>query len=262
QACIITIITFFSIFFIATKIFKLDPRFGVTLGGGGSICGVSAAIVIGNAAKAKQEYISATISIVVFWAVLMILFLPALCKFLNLDPGVAGAWIGTSEFADAAGIAAAAAIGDERAIAAFTLIKVLGRDMFIGIWAVLVAFLSITFWEKKDNKKTDIKLIWQRFPIFIAGFIFMSIFTTIVIVFLQEHGQIYQDEVLSSIKNFRNWIFTWTFLCIGLSANIKQILSLGYKPLMAFSLGVMINLPLGFILSNYIFVEFWTNFLK
>ncbi|EAH7586091.1 putative sulfate exporter family transporter [Campylobacter lari] len=74
QSCIITIITFFSIFFIATKIFKLDPRFGVTLGGGGSICGVSAAIVIGNAAKAKQEYISATISIVVFWAVLMILF--------------------------------------------------------------------------------------------------------------------------------------------------------------------------------------------
>ncbi|EAH8202159.1 putative sulfate exporter family transporter [Campylobacter lari] len=38
QACIITIITFFSIFFIATKFFKLDSRFGVTLGGGGSIC--------------------------------------------------------------------------------------------------------------------------------------------------------------------------------------------------------------------------------
>ncbi|MCV3410613.1 YeiH family protein [Campylobacter lari] len=262
QACIITIITFFSIFFIATKFFKLDPKFGVTLGGGGSICGVSAAIVIGNAAKAKQEHISITISIVVFWAILMILFLPFLCKTLNLDPGVAGAWIGTSEFADAAGIAAAAAIGDERAIAAFTLIKVLGRDMFIGIWAVLVAFLSITFWEKKNNKKTNIKLIWQRFPIFIAGFIFMSIFTTFFIISLQDHGKIYQSEVLSSIKNFRNWVFTWTFLCIGLSANIKQILLLGYKPLMAFSLGVMINLPLGFILSNYIFVDFWKNFLK
>ncbi|WP_412097440.1 YeiH/YadS family membrane protein [Campylobacter lari] len=262
QACIITTITFFSIFFIATKFFKLDPRFGVTLGGGGSICGVSAAIVIGNAAKAKQEYISITISIVIFWAILMILFLPFLCKILNLDAGVAGAWIGTSEFADAAGIAAASAIGDERAVAAFTLIKVLGRDMFIGIWAVLVAFLSIAFWEKKKNEKTNIKLIWQRFPIFILGFLLMSLLTTIFIIFLQDHGKIYQDEVLSSIKNFRNWVFAWTFLCIGLSANIKQILLLGYKPLLAFSLGVAINLPLGFILSNYIFIDFWKNFLK
>ncbi|AJC85224.1 putative sulfate exporter family transporter [Campylobacter peloridis] len=262
QACIITIITFCSIFFISTKLFKLDPCFGATLSGGGSICGVSAAIVIGNAAKAKQEYISVTISIVVFWAILMILFLPLLCKFLELDAGVAGAWIGTSEFADAAGLAAASAIGDERAVAAFTLIKVLGRDMFIGIWAVIVAFLSIAFWEKNISEKISPKIIWQRFPIFIVGFIFMSIFTSIFIILLQNQGKIYQDEVLSNIKNFRNWIFIWTFLCIGLSANIKQILFLGYKPLLAFSLGVAINLPLGFVLSNYIFVDFWTNFLK
>lgn len=262
QACIVTIVTFFSIFFISTKLFHLHPSFGATLSGGGSICGVSAAIVIGNAANAKQEHISATISIVVFWAILMILFLPFLCKVLELDAGVAGAWIGTSEFADAAGLAASAAIGDERAIAAFTLIKVLGRDMFIGIWAVLVAFLSIVFWEKKTQKRANFYLIWRKFPIFIIGFVATSILTTVFIILLNEQGKLYQSEVLSSIKNLRNWIFIWTFLCIGLSANIKHILAVGYKPLLAFTLGVSINLPLGFILSNYIFVDFWTNFLK
>ncbi|WP_229238069.1 YeiH family protein [Campylobacter volucris] len=261
QACIITTITFFSIYFISTKIFKLDPRFGATLSGGGSICGVSAAIVIGKAADAKKEHISATISIVIFWAILMIIFLPFLCKVLQLDAGVAGAWIGTSEFADAAGIAAASALGDERAVAAFTLIKVLGRDMFIGIWAVLVAFLSIKFWHTK-NTDANINAIWKKFPIFIIGFIFTSIITTLIILLLQEQGKNYQSEVLPIIKDFRNQIFIWTFLCIGLSANIKEILSLGYKPLLAFSLGVAINLPLGFILSNYIFVDFWVNFLK
>lgn len=132
QACIITIITFFSIFFISTKVFKLEPSFGATLGAGGSICGVSAAIVIGNAAKAKAEYISVSISIVVFWAVVMVILLPPLCRYLGLDMGVAGAWIGTSEFADAAGLAAAQSLGSERAVASFTLIKVIGRDMFVG----------------------------------------------------------------------------------------------------------------------------------
>ncbi|EAJ6684932.1 putative sulfate exporter family transporter, partial [Campylobacter coli] len=262
QACIVTIVTFFSIFFISTKLFHLHPSFGATLSGGGSICGVSAAIVIGNAANAKQEHISATISIVVFWAILMILFLPFLCKVLELDAGVAGAWIGTSEFADAAGLAASAAIGDERAIAAFTLIKVLGRDMFIGIWAVLVAFLSIVFWEKKTQKRANFYLVWKKFPVFIIGFIATSILTTVLIILLNEQGKLYQNEVLSSIKNLRNWIFIWTFLCIGLSANIKHILAVGYKPLLAFTLGVAINLPLGFVLSNYVFVDFWTNFLK
>jgi len=35
---------------------------------------------------------------------------------LGMDAGPAGAWIGTSEFADTAGFAAAEAMGDERAV--------------------------------------------------------------------------------------------------------------------------------------------------
>lgn len=278
QACIITIITFFSIFFISTKVFKLEPSFGATLGAGGSICGVSAAIVIGNAAKAKAEYISVSISIVVFWAVVMVILLPPLCRYLGLDMGVAGAWIGTSEFADAAGLAAAQSLGSERAVASFTLIKVIGRDMFVGIWAVLVAFCSIALWSKSANKenavtihshtdsqaitsKVSISAIWERFPKFILGFIVASILGTLFLALLSLDSQkLYQKEALGFVKELRNWIFVWTFLCIGLSTEFKKILQVGLKPFVAFSLGVAINLPLGFILSQYVFYEFWSNF--
>ena len=263
QACIITIVTFFSIFFIATKIFKLDPRFGATLGAGGSICGVSAAIVIGNACKAKQEHVSVVISIVVLWAVIMVLALPPICKLLDLDMGVAGAWIGTSEFADAAGLAAAQSLGDERATQAFTLIKVIGRDMFVGVWAMLVAFLSVAVWDKTSNKKVQINTIWERFPKFILGFIVASIAVTFFVSMLpQEVHKTFQKEVLGFIKELRNWVFIWTFLCIGLVTQFKKIINVGYKPFLAFSIGVAINLPLGFILSQYVFVDFWSNFLK
>lgn len=263
QACIITIITFWSIYFAATKIFKLDPAFGATLGAGGSICGVSAAICIGNAAKAKQEHIGVTISIVVLWAVVMVIVLPIFCKWLGLDAGVAGAWIGTSEFADAAGLAAAQSIGDERAIAAFTLIKVIGRDMFVGIWAVLVAFLSVAVWHKQENTKVGVSTIWERFPKFILGFIVASIFASLFIAWIgSAQEEQFSKETIALIKTLRNWVFTWTFLCIGLSTNIKEIIKVGYKPLLAFTIGVAINLPLGYLLSAYIFEDFWLNFMK
>lgn len=262
QACIITFVTFFTILFFANKVFKLDPSFGATLAGGGSICGVSAAIVIGNSCKAKQEYISASISIVIFWAVIMVIVLPFLCKVLNLDSGVAGAWIGTSEFADAAGMAAAASLGDDRAITAFTIIKVLGRDMFIGVWAVFVAFLSITRWNKQENQKISIKIIWDKFPKFVLGFVGLCLLIAVFTMFLNENEfKLFQKEALNSVKVFRDWIFILTFLCIGLSTSFKAILSVGYKPFLAFSIGVAVNLPLGFLLSNYVFVDFWTNFL-
>lgn len=263
QACIITIVTFWTIYFAATKLFKLDPSFGATLGAGGSICGVSAAIVIGNAAKAKQEHISLAISIVVLWAVVMVILLPLFCRALGLDAGVAGAWIGTSEFADSAGLAAAQSIGDERAIAAFTLIKVIGRDMFVGIWAVLVAFLSVAVWHKQENMQVSIGTIWGRFPKFILGFLIASIFVSLFTLNLDSaSNQQFSKEALGLMKTLRNWVFIWTFLCIGLNTQFKKIIAVGYKPFLAFTLGVAVNLPLGYLLSSYVFEEFWTNFMR
>lgn len=149
QALIVSVVTFLSIYWAATKLFKLDPRLAACLGAGGSVCGVSAAIAIGGACRARQEHVSVAISLVIVWAVVMIFILPTASNALNLEPGIAGAWIGTSEFADAAGFAAAQAIGHESATRAFTLMKVVGRDMFVGVWAFIVAILSVTLWEKK-----------------------------------------------------------------------------------------------------------------
>ena len=157
QALIVSVVTFSTIYFVATKVFKLDNRFAATLGAGGSVCGVSASIAIGGACRAKHEHVAASISLVIVWAVIMIFALPFACKLLDLPPAIAGAWIGTSEFADAAGFAAVEAIGNESATQAFTLMKVVGRDMFVGLWAFLAAYLSVTVWERAStNERIDI----------------------------------------------------------------------------------------------------------
>ena len=269
QATIVASITFFSIYFAATKLFKLDPRFAATLGAGGSVCGVSGSIAVGGACRAEKEHVSIAISLVVIWAVIMVWALPATCLYLGMEAGPAGAWIGTSEFADAAGFAAAEQYnamanlpaGDDRAVKTFTLMKVIGRDMFVGVWALLAAIMSVTLWEKKSigqSERVDYGEVWRRFPKFVIGFFIASIFTTLVITALDtKTGAAYSKDALAVVKNLRGWTFTWTFLCIGLTTRFRDLAAAGWKPFLAFTIGVIINVPLGYWLSNVVFVEYW-----
>ncbi|MEP6483754.1 MAG: putative sulfate exporter family transporter, partial [Rudaea sp.] len=106
QAAIISLVTFGVIYFTAVKL-GLDRRFAAVLGTGGAVCGVSGAIAVAGAVGAKKEDAPIAITLVILWAIVMIFALPLIGKSLGLATGVAGAWIGTSEFADAAGFAAA-----------------------------------------------------------------------------------------------------------------------------------------------------------
>jgi uncharacterized membrane protein YadS len=111
QASIVSIVTFLVIYWVAIKL-GLDKRLAATLGAGGAVCGVSAAIAIAGAVSAKKEDAPIAITTVIIWAIAMIFVLPFIAQALHLSAGVGGAWIGTSEFADAAGFAAAQTYGN------------------------------------------------------------------------------------------------------------------------------------------------------
>ena len=261
QATIVAVATFFTIYLAATRLFGLDRRFGATLGAGGSICGVSASIAIGGACRAEKEHVSVAISMVIVWAVAMIFALPVAARHLSLTPGVAGAWIGTSEFADAAGFAAAAAIGDDRAVKTFTLMKIVGRDMFVGVWALVVAFLSVTRWEKKraaEAERVSAAEIWRRFPKFIVGFLVASLLVTVVLASLDAKiGTRFSKEAIGPLKTLRGWAFTWAFLSIGFTTRFRELTKFGWRPFAAFAVGVLVNVPLGYWLSTSVLASYW-----
>lgn len=259
QASVIAIITFLVIFWVA-KAFGLDNRFAATLGTGGSVCGVSAAIAIGSSIKTKKEHVSVTISLVVVYAVVFIFLLSFLIKALGIEAGPAGAWIGTSEFADAAGITAASSFGDD-AVTSFTLMKVVGRDMFIGVWSFVLAFISITFWEKrKDGPKAGAKQIVSRFPKFVLGFFAASILLTLIISNVSADTQtVINSDVIAPVKTIRTWAFTFTFLTIGLTTRFRQLTTIGWKPVVAFGIGAIVNVILGYLLSVVLFGSFWSD---
>jgi len=271
QASIVSIVTFFVIFWAAVKL-GLDRRFAATLGVGGAVCGVSAAIAVAGAVGAKKEDTAVTITTVVLWAIVMIFVLPLVSRALLLPTGIAGAWIGTSEFADAAGIAAAQAYGSfagrvpgitgdaDQALQAFTLMKVVGRDLWIGIWAVALAIVATTRWETQPTgARPDAGEIWRRFPKFVLGFFLASALITAVTASysLADYNRVAVPGLVGPIKDLRTWAFIFCFLSIGLTTRFRDLAAAGRKPFTAFTMGVVVNVILGFVLSVYVFGAHW-----
>ena len=271
QASIVSIVTFSVIYFTA-KHLGLDRRLGATLGVGGAVCGVSAAIAISAAVGAKKEHAPIAISLVLLWAIVMIFILPFAAHALNLPAGIAGAWIGTSEFADAAGLAAAQTyagmidgntLGNgEQAVQAFTLMKVIGRDVWIGIWAFVLTIVATTYWEKGSlGRKANAAEIWWRFPKFVLGFFAASLLITWVTqdYSLAEFNSEVNPVLVAPIKDLRSWAFILCFLSIGLTTRLRELAPAGHKPFLAFTSGVAVNVVLGFVLSAWVFASYWAN---
>ncbi len=273
QAAIVSVVTFGVIYASAVWL-GLDRRLAATLGTGGAVCGVSGAIAIGGAVGARKQDVSVAISLVVVWAVVMIFALPLAARTLGLSTGVAGAWIGTSEFADAAGLAAAqtyagyagkvpgiAGNGDA-AVAAFTLMKVVGRDVWIGVWAFVLSLWATTRWEKTGvESKAGPLEIWHRFPKFVLGFLAASVIVTLV-----SRGYLYADykkevipALVAPLQALRTWAFTFAFLSIGLTTRLREFASVGARPFYAFTIGVLVNVALGYVLSTQVFAAFWNR---
>ena len=276
QASIVSISTFLVIFWVAARL-GIDRRLAATLGAGGAVCGVSAAIAVAGAVGAKKEHAPIAITAVIIWAIVGIFVLPLVARALHLPTGVAGAWIGTSEFADAAGLAAAQAYGglaghvegiagtSDQAVWTYTLIKVVGRDVWIGIWSFVLAIIAITYWETTEiGGKPSPTEIWRRFPKFVLGFLLASVIVTVAAgsLSLADYDKVVTPALVGPLKVLRTWAFVFSFFSIGLTTRFRDLAPAGPKPFLAFSAGVAFNVVLGFILSVWVFGSYWAGLTR
>ena len=246
---VIIVGTGFTVAFFVAKRLGFDNPFAAVLGAGGAVCGVSAAIAVGGSVKANQKHVGYIVSLVVLYALVLIFLMPFLSRLMGLSDAVAGAWIGGSELADAAGLAAAAMISD-KAVQAFTLVK-LNRDVMIGVLAFIMAIFSVTRWDRKEGQPLPSPIIiWDRFPKFVIAFLLVSFLATMWTV---QYGKDFASAVTANLNNVRTWLFTLAFLCIGCNTKIADIRSMGSKPIIAFTIVVLVNLVVGFIMANLLF---------
>jgi uncharacterized membrane protein YadS len=174
------------VYFIARKYFKFSREWAAPLASGISICGVSAAIATGGAIKARPVVPIMVSSLVVIFAVVELIVLPFFAEtFLYKEPMVAGAWMGLAVKTDGAAVAAGAVaegliLGKSAAEGimyqpewiknAAAVVKVF-IDVFIGVWAFVLAIIWCSFIECKPGEKVRPGQIWDRFPKFVIGYI-------------------------------------------------------------------------------------------
>jgi uncharacterized membrane protein YadS len=175
------------VYFIARKYFKFSREWAAPLASGISICGVSAAIATGGAIRARPVVPIMVSSLVVIFAVVELLLLPYVAKtFLWNEPLVAGAWMGLAVKTDGAAVASGAITDawvraqalaqsgvnyrDGWILMTATTVKMF-IDVFIGIWAFVLAIVWCTKIEPKPGEKVRFREIWSRFPKFVIGYV-------------------------------------------------------------------------------------------
>jgi uncharacterized membrane protein YadS len=64
---------------------------------------------------------------------------------------------------------------------------------------------------------------------------------------------------VAPLQALRTWAFTFAFLSIGLTTRLKEFAAVGARPFYAFSLGVIVNVVVGYLLSTAVFGGFWNQ---
>ncbi len=174
------------VYFIARKYFKFSKEWAAPLASGISICGVSAAIATGGAIRARPIVPIMVSSLVVIFAVIELIVLPFLAQtFLWQEPLVAGAWMGLAVKTDGAAVTSGAVTDSLIRAKALTsaginytegwitmtatTVKIF-IDVFIGIWAFVLAVVWCAKIECKPGEKVGVGEIWNRFPKFVIGY--------------------------------------------------------------------------------------------
>jgi Kef-type K+ transport system membrane component KefB len=61
------------------------------------------------------------------------------------------------------------------------------------------------------------------------------------------------------LVSLRTWAFLFCFLSIGLTTRFRELKAVGWKTFAAFTIGVAVNVVLGYYLSAVVFAEHWSS---
>jgi len=236
------------VYYVARKWFRFSREWAAPLASGISICGVSAAIATASAIRARPVVPVMVSSLVVVFAVVELIVLPfAANAFLAHEPMVAAAWMGLAVKTDGAALASgaiaeslimssAAAQGVNYQagwILGTTATVKIFIDIFIGIWAFILAWIWTTKINVREGDRARPGEIWQRFPKFILGFIatFLIVLTLALAAGAETAGKV--RAAMNEANAFRGIFFVMTFFTIGVMSDFRRLWAEGIGRLAA-----------------------------
>jgi len=248
QALVVVLSVWYFAFWLCKKM-KIDDELTMMISSAVSICGVSAAIATSGAIKGDSKKLSYVISMVLITAIPMMIFMPYIARYFGFPQEVTGAWLGGSIDTTGAVVASGTLVGEE-ALKISTIVK-FSQNVLLGI----AAFAISVYWTytqhpagKDKASKPTLKVIWERFPKFVIGFIAASLLFSFFVP--AETTAV----VKGSLKNLQGLWFALAFTSIGLETNFKDLFSQNSKkPLYAFLIAQGFNIIITLIIAFLLF---------
>jgi uncharacterized membrane protein YadS len=132
-------------------------------------------------------------------------------------------------------VVAAGELISEPAMNAAVIVK-FSQNALLGV----AAFAISVWWAVRQGKETgtrpSARLIWDRFPKFVLGFVAASVLFSFVL-----SGSIVADTA-GLVRGLRTWWFALAFVCIGLETRVADIVGLDNgRPASAFLVAQALN---------------------
>lgn len=242
-----TVIVF--MWFFGTRWLRMGSKtLTIIIAAATSVCGVSAAIAVAAACRARKAELTLAVGMTMIFTVLMMIAMPPFARLVGMPPAVAGGWLGGTIDSTGAVVAAGAFLG-ETAEKVAAVVKMI-QNILIGVVAFVVAVVWITRIDRDASaSQPSLMEIWYRFPKFILGFAGMSLLFSFVL--MPTLGGAGVGEILDLSKAFRGWFFCLAFVAIGLESNFKELAGqlVGGKPIILYLVGQSFNLALTLLMS-------------
>ncbi len=250
QALVVVLSVWYFSYWVCKKL-KIDSELTMMLSSAVSICGVSAAIATSGAIKGDSKKLSLVISLVLITAVPMMVFMPYISKLLGLSQEVTGAWLGGSIDTTGAVVASGSLVG-ETALKISSIVK-FSQNVLLGI----AAFAISVYWTytkhpsaNDTETKPTLKVIWERFPKFVIGFIAASVLFSFFV------PADVATAVKAPLKNLQGLWFALAFTSIGLETNFRDLINKdSKKPVYAFLIAQGFNVIITLAIASILFKQ-------
>ena len=254
---IICIATVLIVIKLLIKKLKIPTRMAYLISIGSTVCGTTAIMATAPVIGAKKNEVSYAIANITLFGILSMLIYPYFANYyFDAEPMFVGLFLGTS-IHETSQVAAAGLIYDQQfnspeTLNIATVTKLIRNTFLVIIMIPLFAFL----YNRNNVVKKDYSIL-AIFPYFVLGFVAMIILRNIGDqFFLSTYNNLWLEAV-DTIKSSSKIFLTMAMAAIGLSTNLKDLKSMGYKPFLVGFIG-MSTVGLVSILS----IEFYINFLN
>ena len=241
---LICIISVLIIIKLLIKKLKISTRMAYLISIGSTVCGTTAIIATAPVIKANKSEVTYAIANITVFGIISMLLYPYLANiYFNGDPLYVGLFLGTA-IHETSQVAAAGLIYDQQFNSPETLniatVTKLIRNTFLVIMIPLFAYL----YNRGRTKEKNYSLL-DIFPYFVLGFVGMIILrNTGDYLFLVDDSQLIWQNMILNIKDSAKIFLSMAMAAIGLSTNLKDLRSMGYKP---FIVGFVAMLTVGLV---------------